>query len=66
MMEAVARFKEIPAIVYLRENGIKQRTCVSYHKFLEMQDRWEEFKRIHGREPNFVWVNKPPTNTSSE
>jgi hypothetical protein len=59
MIAGVAAYKGTPSRVYLRKNGTKQTTYVTYIKYLKIKAVWEAFVNTNKRQPNYVYINDP-------
>ncbi len=64
MIAGVAAYKETPSKVYLRKNGVKQVQYVTYTKYLKIKAVWDAFVNQNKREPNYVHINDPSSNST--
>lgn len=63
MIKAVNAYVGTFSKVYIRKNGVKTSMYVTKAKFYEMKGRWDNFKLLNKREPNYINVKTAVTPT---
>jgi hypothetical protein len=65
MAAAVKAFKGNPAEIFLRVNGVVQKTYVTWTKWsTDLKPRWDNFCNSEGRNPAFIYINNPITKSA--